>query len=106
MAHAAHSGGAAAHHAALLQAIQSMGVIVQVKPSIFLALVQKNDISLVLKATGGFMRRHHRYLTTYKGLTFFTKVYEPLALPSTSEIVEVGKLHIPYEAWTIWHARE
>ncbi len=94
--------GSHAAHFALLQAIYSMSIVVQLKPQAFLSLLEKNEAPMVLTAKGGFIRKHYRYLTTYKGFTFFTKVYEPLMLPKSAEIIEVGRLRVPYEAWRIW----
>jgi len=49
----------------------------------------------VIHATGGFFSTSYNYLTTYKGLAFFTKAPAPLDLPSTNEVVVAQKIWIP-----------
>ena len=66
------SAGAAAA-AAIAQAIKASGVVVQVEPGEFLGIVQRQQAPLVVHATGGFLKTNYKYLTSYKGLAFFTK---------------------------------
>ena len=38
-------------------------------------------------ATGGFFSTNYQYLTSYKGLAFFTKEPEPIEPPARTELV-------------------
>jgi hypothetical protein len=90
---AAGSAGAAA--AAIAQAIKASGVIVRVEPDDFLGILQRQPGALVIHATGGFFSTNYQYLTSYKGLAFFTKSPEPLNLPSGTELVQAKAIWIP-----------
>ena len=87
--------GAAAAAAAIAQAIKAFGVIVRVEPDDFLALLYRTEQSLVVRATGGFFSTNTQYLTSYKGLAFFTKSATPVDLPPDIEVVESKKIWIP-----------
>jgi len=93
MSGAATAGAAAA--AAIAQAIKASGVIVQVEPRDFLLILQKQQAPLVVQAVGGFFTTSYQYLSSYKGLAFFTKAAEPLLLPDGCEVVEARKIWIP-----------
>ncbi len=86
---------AAAHAAAIAQAIKASGVLVRVQPEEFLRIVNRQEASLVVKAPAGFLQRGWRYLTSYKGLAFFTKAPEPLPLPGRAEVVEAETIWVP-----------
>jgi hypothetical protein len=87
------AGAAAA--AAIAQAIKASGAIVSVVPEKFLRLLQRQREPLVIHATGGFFSTSYLYLTSYKGLFFFTRSPEPLSLPGGSEVVQAQKIWIP-----------
>ncbi len=89
------SGAAGAAAAAIAQAIKASGAIVRVEPNDFLELLYRNEQPLVVRATGGFFSSNYQYLTSYKGLAFFTKSATPIELPPDSEIVESKKIWIP-----------
>ncbi|MFO0913143.1 MAG: hypothetical protein U0795_09305 [Pirellulales bacterium] len=88
-------GGAAAAAAAIAQAIKASGAIVRVAPDDFLAIINRNPEALVVTATGGFISTSYKYLTSYKGLAFYTQAYEPLRLPRGVEIVQAKSIWIP-----------
>lgn len=44
---------------------------------------------------GGTFRKHHRYLTPYRGLAFYTRSSKPLTLPAQAEIIAVQSISIP-----------
>ena len=92
----ASGGGAAAAAAAVIaQAIKASGAIVRVEPIDFVALLYRTEQPLVVRATGGFFSTNYQYLTSYKGLAFYTKSGTPVELPPDSEIVESMKIWIP-----------
>ena len=92
---AAAGGAAAAAAAAIAQAIKASGAIVRVEPEEFLKIVSRSEEPLVVTAEGGFIGVNHQYLTSYKGLAFFTKSSDPLTLPSDTELIVSRKIWIP-----------
>lgn len=87
------AAGAAA--AAIAQATKASGVIVRVEPDDFLGILRRQPNALVVQATGGFFTTSYQYLTSYKGLAFFTKSPVPLDLPSGTEVVQAGRIWVP-----------
>lgn len=87
------AGGAAA--AAAIQALRAMGVIVRVEPEQFARVLGRAEEPVVVTASGGWFSTSYSYVTTYKGLAFFTKAKEELPLPEGVELVEAEKIHMP-----------
>lgn len=81
--------------AARSNAIKASGVIVRVDPSNFMSLLRRAQSPLIVYARGGFFSVNHQYLTSYKGLAFYTKVSNPLPLPSDAEVIVAEKISIP-----------
>lgn len=92
---AAGGGAAGAAAAAVAQAIKASGAIVRVAPEDFLTILGRQEEPLVISSTGGFFTRSYRYLSSYKGLAFFTKSPQPLSIPGNSEIIDAQKIWIP-----------
>jgi hypothetical protein len=86
---------AAAHAAAVARAIKASGVLVRVRPEEFLRILNRQDEPLVVKAPAGFLQRGWRYLTSYKGLAFFTRSAESLPLSGRAELVEAESIWMP-----------
>ncbi len=86
---------AAAHAAAIAQAIKASGVVVRVGLPDFLRILNRQDEPIVVRAPGGFFQARWRYLTTYKGLAFFAQSNDPLPLPGRAQVIEAGKIWIP-----------
>jgi hypothetical protein len=90
------AGAHAAHVAhAIANASKASGVIVQLEPGYFLAILKRAERPVVVVARGGVFSKHYRYLTSYKGLAFYTKSDDALALPGNIEVVEARKIWIP-----------
>ncbi|HVS35406.1 MAG TPA: hypothetical protein VMS17_07460 [Gemmataceae bacterium] len=90
------SAGAAAAlaaAAAATEAIKASGVIVHVKPDEFLGILRRQPGSLVVHATTWLFG--NQYLTSYKGLAFFTKSPAPLDLPAGTELVRAKSIWVP-----------
>jgi hypothetical protein len=85
----------AAHAAAIANAIKASGVFVRVDAGEFLGILRRTEEPLVVTATGGVFKKHFRYLTSYKGLAFFTKSPAELVLPPRVEIVRAQSIAIP-----------
>lgn len=86
---------AAAAAAAVAQAIKASGAIVQVEADLFAHLVARQDTPLVIHATGGVFRTHHRYLTSYRGFVFYTMSADLLPLPGKAELLSAKSIWIP-----------
>ena len=89
------AGGAGAAAAAIAKAIKASGVIVHVEPDDFVGILKRQPGALVVHATGGFFSTNYQYLTSYKGLAFFTKAPAPLDLPPGTEVVQAKKIWVP-----------
>jgi hypothetical protein len=50
---------------------------------------------LIVIAEGGLFEKKYRYLTSYKGLAFFTKSNSALELPGGAEVVTADDISIP-----------
>ena len=96
MAGAAGAGGAGAAAAmAIVQAVKASGAIVKVEPDAFETIVARVLEPLVVEAKGGFFSTNYQYLTSYKGLFFYTKSKEPLRFPDDTEYVTAKTIWIP-----------
>lgn len=93
MSGAAGAGAAAA--AAAAQAIKASGAIIKMEPSDFQAILSRQEDALVVMAEGGFLGKTYSYLTSYRGLIFYTKTGEPMHLPSDAELIRAEKIWIP-----------
>lgn len=90
-----YAAGAGAAAAAIAQAIKASGAIVAVEPDEFTSILSRVEKPLVIVSRGGFIKKDHRYLISYKGFVFFTKSPSPLHLSSDSEIIAAKNIWIP-----------
>lgn len=95
MTYAGGAAGAAAAAAAIANAIKASGAIVQVEPADFSAILEKAEEPLVVFTEGGLFAPKYQYLTSYKGLVFYTKTRELIALPAGAETIPADKIWIP-----------
>ena len=89
------AAGATAAAAAIAVAIKASGTIVRVEPGNFVSILARAEAPLVVLAEGGWRKKTYQYLTSYKGLAFFAKSPEPLALPEATELIVAEKIWIP-----------
>jgi hypothetical protein len=89
------AGAAGAAAAVVANAIKASGVIVHVEPDDFVGILKRQPGALVVHATGGFFSTNYQYLTSYRGLAFFTKDPAPLDLPPGTEVVQAKKMWMP-----------
>jgi hypothetical protein len=89
------SAGGAGAAAAAIAAIKASGVVVRVEPDDFAGILRRQPEALVVHATGGFFSTDYRYLTSYKGLAFYTKARAPLDLPPGTELVQAKSIWVP-----------
>jgi hypothetical protein len=85
----------AAAQAAIANALKASGVVVRLEPSEWLAILKRTDAPLVVIGTGGVFKKHHQYLTTYRGLAFFTTSPSALVLPGRTEVITAKSISIP-----------
>jgi len=57
-------------------------------------LSRQPDPVIVTSLTGVFTRRH-QYLTSYKGLAFYTRSEDPLELPANAELITAKSMWMP-----------
>ena len=89
------AAGAAGAAAALANAVKASGVLVNVSAEDFAAILRRTERPLVVASEGGFFSTSYKYLTSYKGLAFYTKSRVPLVLPAGAEIVRAKSISIP-----------
>ena len=89
------AGGAAAAAAAVATAIKASGTLVSLEPQEFQRLLSHSDGALVVRAPGGLFSSGHKYLTSYKGLAFYSSSKEPLTMPRSCEVIDAKKIWIP-----------
>lgn len=87
--------GAIAAAATIVQAIKASGVIVSVEPRDLLFLVELNNEPIAVHATTGLFTTKHQYLTSYRGLAFYTKSEVQLTLPGHCQLIEAKKIWVP-----------
>ena len=92
MTNGAAAAGAAA---AIAQAIKASGAIVRVEPTDFMAILDKVDNSLVVHSESKFLSTKYHYLTSYKGLIFYTKSTTALFLMPSAVFLWVICIWIP-----------
>lgn len=86
---------AAVAAAEIANAIKASGAIVNVESGDFETILRKVDAPLVVCAQGGVFSTKYHYLTSYKGLIFYTKTQTPLMLSSRVELVKANRIYIP-----------
>jgi hypothetical protein len=81
--------------AAVAQAKKASGAIVHVEPEDFKQLVGKIKSPLVVISEGGFLSKKYSYLTSYKGLFFYTQSKQALNLHGDTEYVSAKSIWVP-----------
>ncbi len=89
------AAGAAAAAAAIAQAIKASGAIVKMDPEQFQKILSKSSEPAVVMAHNGWPTKKYHYLTSYKGLFFYTKSVNALMLPSGTDLITAEKIWIP-----------
>jgi hypothetical protein len=86
------SNGAAA---AIAQAKKASGVILRLTPDEFLKVLGHAEAPLVVISQARVFSRQYSYVSSCKGLAFFTKSSESLLLPGNCETVRAKAIWIP-----------
>jgi hypothetical protein len=90
-------GGIAGTLAAMGQmanALKAIGAIIFVEQGEFLNILRKNEKGVVIYSPSGILSKH-KYLTNYKGFTFFTKSKEALMIHGVAEVITAKKIIVP-----------
>jgi hypothetical protein len=82
-------------HAALANAVKASGVVVRLDPPEWLKVLKRTDNPLIVIGRGGMFRRKYQYLTTYRGLAFYTLSEQPLVLPGRAETISAKEISVP-----------
>ena len=94
MSNGAIGAGAGGAAAVMAEALKAIGAIVCVEPQEFLGILERIEEPLVVHSPCGLLTKY-KYLTSYKGLTFFTKSKEALLIPASVETITAKKIAIP-----------
>ena len=89
------AASSAAAGAAIAQAIRASGAIVHVRPEGLHEILRRQDRPLVVVSVSRFLGTSFKYLTSYKGLAFYTKSCQPLPLSPLCEVVEAKQIWVP-----------
>ena len=92
---AAGAGAGAAAAAAIAQAIRASGAIVKMDADDFNKILAKAEKPLVVIARSGWKKKNYNYLTSYRGLIFYTKTTTALMLPGDADTIAAQKIWIP-----------
>jgi hypothetical protein len=86
----------AAAAAAIAQAIKASGAIVRMEPDAFQQILARAEEPLVVLAISKvFGKTSYKYLTSYKGLAFYTKSSSQLPMVGRAELVHAKNIWIP-----------
>ena len=89
------AGAAAAAQHAIANAIKAFGVVVTVTNKDFMTILDRTEKPLVVMSNKSFWSPNYKYISSYKGLTFYTKSGEPLRLLGDVELVMSEKIRLP-----------
>ena len=96
MTNGAEAGGAAAAVGEeIAQAIKASGAIIRVESTDFMTILSRVENPLVVCSETRFLFRKYHYLTSYKGLIFYTKSATPLILRPSIELIQAKKIWVP-----------
>lgn len=89
------AAGAAGYYAAMANAVKAIGSIIKLDPEEFQRVLVLADNPLVVIASGGVFSKWHKYVFSFKGLTFYSKSNTELILPGGAQIIKARKISIP-----------
>jgi len=89
------AGGAAAAAATISNAIKASGTLIRIYPEEFSRMISKMDDGVVVETTVKFFSTSYKYLTSYKGLAFYTKSSSQLSIPSRLEKISAVSMWMP-----------
>lgn len=60
-----------------------------------MTLIELNDEPIVVHATSGWFNIKPDYLTSFRGLVFYARAPQPMAVPSHAMVVEAQMVWVP-----------
>ncbi|MCD5414774.1 MAG: hypothetical protein LR001_07225 [Clostridiales bacterium] len=90
-----YTGGAGAAAVVIANAIKSSGAIIVLEVRDFMSILAKTKDPLVVTAEGGLFKKKNRYITSYKGLFFYTQAEDVIKLPLGTELIKAKSISIP-----------
>lgn len=84
-----------AHVAHVMNAIKATGIVVRLEPPEWLTILKRTDNPLVVVTHGGMFKPKYQYLTSYRGLAFYTKSTHAIVLPGRAEVITAKSMSIP-----------
>jgi hypothetical protein len=79
----------------MLGATRVTSVLVRMEPAAFRKLLDRMKEPLVVVVESGVFKTSFHYLTSYKGLTFYTKSDKELGLPNGAEVITAEEISLP-----------
>ena len=79
----------------IIPAQRASQLLVRVDPDEFAKIVSRMKEPLIVVVEGGVFSTHYHYLTSYKGLPFYTRSGNQLPMPPGAEVVEAEEISIP-----------
>ena len=79
----------------IAQANRATALLVRLEPEEFSKVLSRMKEPMVVVVEGGIFTTHYHYLTSYKGLPFYTKSDGQLQLPDGTEVVNAGSISLP-----------
>lgn len=89
------AGAAGAAAAAMAEAVKASGAIIKMEPDDFSKILAKAEKPLVVISRSGWKKKNYNYLTSYRGLIFYTKTSSALMLPGDADTIAAKKIWIP-----------
>ncbi len=87
---------AAAAAAEIARAIKASGAIIELVPEEFLKIASMNEKLLIVWCyEKGIFSEAYKYMTSYKGLFFYTKSKFSIEFPKDTEFINSKKIWIP-----------
>ena len=79
----------------IAQATSASPLLVRLEPQEFSKILSGMKEPLVVFVEAGIFTTHYNYLTSYKGMPFYTRSEQKLELPADAEVVNAESISIP-----------
>lgn len=95
MAYGGAAGGAAAAYYYMANATKASGAIVMLPPEEFKKMIMKLEKPIIIFSPPGFLSNKNKYLTHYRGFTFYAKTSEEFQFGGDVEFIKADKIWVP-----------
>ena len=86
---------AAVQYAMESNALKACGSIISLDEVEFERLLEKTPKPMVVLSVGRGMNPARKYLTSYRGLTFYCRTKKEVLVPKDAEVVRAKKISVP-----------